>query len=69
MTSSRIEGEQLEVDSYVKHKMLNVEYLPELTEKPNDLSVSTGNDLMELLLSQKFHGVSYWLFCGFLWES
>ena len=37
MSSSKIEGEQLEVDSYVKHKMLNVEYLPELTEKPNDL--------------------------------
>jgi Fic family protein len=37
MSSSRIEGEQLEVDSYIKHKMLNVEYLPELTEKPNDL--------------------------------
>lgn len=37
MSSSKIEGEQLEIDSYVKHKMLNVEYLPELTEKPNDL--------------------------------
>ncbi len=37
MTSSRIEGEQLEVDSYVKHKILNIEYLPNLTEKPNDL--------------------------------
>jgi Fic family protein len=37
MSSSKIEGEQLEVDSYVKHKMLNIEYLPELTEKPNDL--------------------------------
>ncbi len=37
MSSSKIEGEQMEVDSYVKHKMLNVEYLPELTEKPNDL--------------------------------
>ncbi len=37
MSSSRIEGEQLEVDSYVKHKMLNIEYLPNLTEKPNDL--------------------------------
>ena len=37
MSSSRIEGEQLEVDSYVKHKILNVEYLPNLTEKPNDL--------------------------------
>jgi Fic family protein len=37
MASSRIEGETLEVDSYLKHKMLNVEYLPDLTEKPNDL--------------------------------
>lgn len=37
MSSSRIEGEQMEVDSYVKHKLLSVEYLPELTEKPNDL--------------------------------
>ncbi|PZF71883.1 Fic family protein [Taibaiella soli] len=37
MSSSKIEGEQLEVDSYVKHKILNVAYLPELTEKPNDL--------------------------------
>lgn len=37
MSSSRIEGEKLEVDSYVKHKVLNVEYLPELTQKPNDL--------------------------------
>jgi Fic family protein len=37
MSSSRIEGEQMEVDSYVKHKILNIEYLPELTEKPNDL--------------------------------
>ena len=37
MASSKIEGELLEIDSYVKHKMLNIEYLPELTEKPNDL--------------------------------
>ncbi len=37
MASSRIEGEQMEVDSYVKHKVFNIEYLPELTEKPNDL--------------------------------
>ena len=37
MSSSKIEGEQMELDSYVKHKMLNIEYLPELTEKPNDL--------------------------------
>jgi Fic family protein len=37
MSSSKIEGETLEVDSYVKHKMLEIEYLPDLTEKPNDL--------------------------------
>lgn len=37
MSSSKIEGEQMDVDSYVRHKLLHVEYLPELTEKPNDL--------------------------------
>jgi Fic family protein len=37
MSSSKIEGESLEVDSYVKHKLLNIEYLHNLTEKPNDL--------------------------------
>jgi Fic family protein len=37
MSSSKIEGEALEVDSYVKHKMLDIEYLPNLIEKPNDL--------------------------------
>lgn len=37
MSSSRIEGETLEVDSYLKHKVLNIEYLPNLTERPNDL--------------------------------
>lgn len=37
MASSKIEGEALEIDSYVKHKMLNIEYLHDLVEKPNDL--------------------------------
>jgi Fic family protein len=37
MSSSKIEGEQMEVDSYVRHKVLDIEYLPNLTEKPNDL--------------------------------
>jgi Fic family protein len=37
ISSSRIEGEQMEIDSYLKHKMQNIEYLPELVEKPNDL--------------------------------
>ena len=27
----------MEIDSYVKHKMQDIEYLPELIEKPNDL--------------------------------
>lgn len=37
MSSSRIEGETLEIDSYLKHKLQGIEYLPNLTEKPNDL--------------------------------
>lgn len=37
ISSSRIEGEQMEVDSYLKHKTQNIDYLPELVEKPNDL--------------------------------
>jgi Fic family protein len=37
MSSLKIEGETLEIDSYVKHKTLDVAYLPNLTEKPNDL--------------------------------
>lgn len=37
ITSSRIEGEAMEVDSYVKHKTQQVDYLPELTQKPDDL--------------------------------
>jgi Fic family protein len=37
MSSSRIEGEKMEIDSYLKHKLQDIEYLPDLTEKPNDL--------------------------------
>ena len=37
ISSSRIEGEPMEMDSYVKHKMQGIEYLPQLQEKPNDL--------------------------------
>jgi Fic family protein len=40
ISSSRIEGEQMEIDSYVKHKLQDVEYLPELVEKPNDLFIA-----------------------------
>jgi len=37
IASSRIEGEKMEIDSYIKHKMLNVDYLPDLVQKPDDL--------------------------------
>jgi len=37
IASSRIEGEQMEVDSYLKHKMLGTEYQPDLVQKPDDL--------------------------------
>lgn len=37
IASSKIEGEQMDIDSYIKHKMLNIDYNKDLTEKPNDL--------------------------------
>ena len=37
ISSSKIEGEPMEVDSYIKYKMLNINYQPNLVEKPNDL--------------------------------
>lgn len=37
ISSSKIEGETLDVDSYLRHKMFDAEYLPNLLEKPNDL--------------------------------
>ena len=37
MASSKIEGETLDIDSYVRHKMFDANYLPNLLEKPNDL--------------------------------
>lgn len=40
ISSSKIEGEQMELDSYLKHKIQDIEYLPELVEKPNDLYVA-----------------------------
>lgn len=35
--SSRIEGEPIELDSYVKHKRFGVEFLPDYTRKIDDL--------------------------------
>ncbi len=37
IASSRIEGEQMEVDSYLKYKMLGTGYQPDLVQKPDDL--------------------------------
>ncbi len=35
--SSKIEGEAIELDSYVKHKKLGIEFLPDYTKKIDDL--------------------------------
>lgn len=35
--SSKIEGEDIELDSYVKHKRFGIEYLPDYTKKIDDL--------------------------------
>lgn len=35
--SSKIEGEQIELDSYVKHKRFGIEFLPDYTKKIDDL--------------------------------
>ncbi len=37
MSSSKIEGEEMEIDSYLKYKTNNVKYLSSLVQKPNDL--------------------------------
>jgi len=35
--SSKIEGEEVEMDSYMKHKFLNIQYEPDYTKKADDL--------------------------------
>ena len=35
--SSKIEGEPMEADSYLKYKLLNIEFIPDLTKKIDDL--------------------------------
>ncbi len=37
ITSSKIEGEVMELDSYLKHKLQKINYLKDLVQKPNDL--------------------------------
>lgn len=55
ISSSKIEGENMELDSYVKHKMQHIEYLPELVEKPNDLYTAYLFAKENSLTEQKFH--------------
>lgn len=35
--SSKIEGEEIELDSYIKHKKFGIEFLPDYTQKIDDL--------------------------------
>ena len=35
--SSKIEGEEIDFDSYFKHKFLNISYKPDYTKRPDDL--------------------------------
>lgn len=55
ISSSRIEGEQMEVDSYLKHKMQDIEYLPQLVEKPNDLYKAYEFARQNILSQENFH--------------
>jgi Fic family protein len=49
--SSKIEGEDIQLDSYVKHKRFGVEFLPDYTKKIDDLyeayTFAKGNPLNE----------------------
>ena len=61
MSSARIEGEQLEIDSYLKHKIQDVPYLANLTEKPNDLFEAyefARDNALTLANFYKVHAVS-----------
>jgi hypothetical protein len=55
ITSSKIEGEPMEIDSYLKHKIQHIEYRPELTEKPNDLFGPTFTPKKTALKKTCFH--------------
>jgi len=40
--SSKIEGEDIELDSYIKHKRFGIEFLPDYTKKTDDLYAAYG---------------------------
>ncbi|MEI7504271.1 MAG: Fic family protein [Paludibacter sp.] len=54
--SSKIEGEDIELDSYIKHKKFGVEFKPDYTKKIDDLynaySFAKDNELNELNIAK-----------------
>ncbi len=54
--SSKIEGEDIELDSYIKHKKFGIEFLPDYTRKIDDLynaySFAKTNELNEKNVSE-----------------
>lgn len=50
--SSKIEGEQIELDSYVKHKRFGIEFLPDYTRRIDDLYDAYQFAKLHLLSSQ-----------------
>ncbi len=54
--SSKIEGEDIELDSYIKHKKFGIEFLPDYTKKIDDLysayTFAKENDLNEENISE-----------------
>ena len=54
--SSKIEGENIELDSYIKHKKYGVEFLPDYTKKIDDLygayTFAKANELNEKKISE-----------------
>ncbi|WP_418262229.1 Fic family protein [Flavobacterium faecale] len=54
--SSKIEGEEIELDSYIKHKRFGIEFLPDYTKKIDDLynaySFAKNNSLNSANIAQ-----------------
>jgi Fic family protein len=54
--SSKIEGEEIELDSYIKHKKFGIEFLPDYTKKIDDLydaySFAKANPLNQNTISE-----------------
>ncbi len=54
--SSKIEGEEIELDSYIKHKKFGIAFLPDYTKKIDDLynaySFANSNPLNEKTISE-----------------